>query len=57
MTESRIQGSTAHEIADSIRALIDAGELAPGQSLPTVRGLADLLGVNRNTVAAAYRAL
>ncbi len=57
VTDTAIQGSTAQEIADSIRGLIDAGALAPGQSLPTVRGLADELGVNRNTVAAAYRAL
>lgn len=52
-----IRGGTAHEIADSIRALIGSGSLAPGEGLPTVRGLAERLGVNRNTVAAAYRTL
>jgi DNA-binding transcriptional MocR family regulator len=57
VSDTAIQGSTAHEIADSIRALIGSGALAAGQGLPTVRGLADSLGVNRNTVAAAYRAL
>lgn len=34
-----------------------AGELAPGQLLPPMRELADRLGVNPNTVAAAYRTL
>lgn len=57
MRDTAIQGSTAQEIADSIRALIGSGALRPGAGLPTVRALADVLGVNRNTVAAAYRAL
>ena len=34
-----------------------AGELEPGQSLPPMRELAQQLGVNANTVAAAYRTL
>ncbi|GAA5153572.1 aminotransferase class I/II-fold pyridoxal phosphate-dependent enzyme [Microbacterium pseudoresistens] len=51
------QGGTANEIADSIRARIDAGALVEGDALPTVRALADELGVNRNTVSAAYRSL
>lgn len=52
-----IGGETAAEIADSIRALIDRGDLIPGAALPSVRALADLVGVNRNTVVAAYRLL
>ena len=52
-----IGGETAAEIADSIRALIDRGDLTPGAALPSVRALADLVGVNRNTVVAAYRLL
>ncbi len=34
-----------------------SGELEPGQPLPPMRELADRLGVNPNTVAAAYRTL
>lgn len=52
-----ISGGTAVEIADSVRALVDRGELAPGQSLPSVRALAEQLQVNRNTAVAAYRNL
>lgn len=52
-----ISGGTAAEIADSVRALVDRGGLAPGQSLPSVRALAEQLGVNRNTAVAAYRHL
>lgn len=53
----RITGSTAAEIFDSVRALVQRGELAHGQTLPTVRDLAARLGVNRNTVSMAYRRL
>ncbi|WP_174564876.1 aminotransferase class I/II-fold pyridoxal phosphate-dependent enzyme [Actinomadura chibensis] len=52
-----ITGRTAGEIAASVRALADAGELVPGTPLPPVRRLADRLGVNRNTVMAAYQRL
>lgn len=52
-----ISGSTGAGIAESIRGLVDRGVLSPGDRLPPVRGLADTLGVNRNTVQAAYRAL
>ncbi|ASK65849.1 transcriptional regulator PtsJ [Brachybacterium avium] len=52
-----IRGETAAEIADSVRALVDRGELIPGQSLPSVRALAEQLGVNRNTAVSAYRTL
>ena len=53
----RITGSTAAEIADSVRALRDRGDLVPGTVLPPVRELAATLGVNRNTAVAAYRQL
>lgn len=45
------------QVADGIRALIAAGHLCEGQSLPPVRQLAADLGVNLNTIAAAYREL
>lgn len=53
----RITGKTAIEISDSVRALIQKGELRPGDSLPPVRDLAEVLEVNRNTVAASYQRL
>ena len=45
------------QVADTIRELIASGRLTPGQSLPPVRQMATDLGVNLNTVAAAYRQL
>ena len=54
---TEISGSTVDDIVASIRALIDAGSLAPGDSLPPMRSLADTLRVNRNTASAAYKAL
>jgi DNA-binding transcriptional MocR family regulator len=54
---SDIRGRSATEIADSVRALIERARLRPGDPLPPVRSLADELGVNRNTVVAAYRQL
>ncbi|MFI6437591.1 aminotransferase class I/II-fold pyridoxal phosphate-dependent enzyme [Streptomyces sp. NPDC050759] len=55
--EYRIQGRRASEIAASVESAVGAGELAPGQLLPPMRELAVELGVNPNTVAAAYRTL
>jgi len=52
-----ITGTTAAEIFDSIRLLARGGDLPPGHALPPVRDLAATLGVNRNTVALAYRRL
>ena len=42
------------QISDQLGQLIRAGTLAPGQRLPGSRQLADLLGLNRQTVVAAY---
>ncbi|MEU6350737.1 aminotransferase class I/II-fold pyridoxal phosphate-dependent enzyme [Streptomyces sp. NPDC047072] len=53
----RIEGRRAAEIAASVERAVGAGELAPGQLLPPMRELALELGVNPNTVAAAYRTL
>ncbi|MFJ3720690.1 aminotransferase class I/II-fold pyridoxal phosphate-dependent enzyme [Streptomyces sp. NPDC090057] len=55
--EYRIQGRGAAEIAASVEQAVGAGELEPGQHLPPMRDLAARLGVNPNTVAAAYRTL
>lgn len=52
--ELEISGRSAAEIASSLRTLVERGMLPPGGSLPSVRALADRLGVNRNTVVAAY---
>lgn len=53
----KISGTTAAEIAGQVRDLVASGELHAGESLPPIRELARSLGVNRNTVAAAYRLL
>src|SRR6267378_7862449 len=45
------------QIADEIKALIARGSLSEGMALPPVRQVADDLGVNLNTIAAAYREL
>ena len=55
--ELDITGRSASEIAESVRSLIEQGALSPGAALPPVRTLADALGVNRNTVVAAFRQL
>jgi len=53
----KLSGKTSGEIFEQVRALIQSGELKPGQALPTVRDLAVSLEVNRNTVATAYKRL
>ncbi|WP_405809285.1 aminotransferase class I/II-fold pyridoxal phosphate-dependent enzyme [Streptomyces sp. NBC_01520] len=55
--EYRISGRRASEIAASVERGVGSGDLAPGHVLPPMRELAALLGVNPNTVAAAYRTL
>ncbi|HJQ07572.1 MAG TPA: PLP-dependent aminotransferase family protein [Nocardioides sp.] len=44
-------------IAGAVSRAIRAGELAPGDRLPTVRSVADSLGVSPGTVSAAWQAL
>lgn len=53
----RIEGRRAAEIAASVEHAVGSGDLEPGQLLPPMRELATDLGVNPNTVAAAYRVL
>src|ERR1044072_3212033 len=45
------------QVADEIKGLIARGALREGVVLPPVRQVADELGVNLNTIAAAYREL
>ena len=45
------------QIEDSINSLIAAGQLQPGDQLPTIRELAADIRVNLNTVAKAYHEL
>src|SRR3954453_2784715 len=52
-----IEGGGAAEIVASVRSLVARGALEHGTLLPPVRTLAEQLGLNRNTVAAAYRQL
>ena len=42
------------QIIDAVRMAIATGELAAGDQLPSVRGLAQQLTINPNTVARAY---
>jgi len=55
--EYRIKGRRANEIAADVERAVNTGVLAPGAALPPLRDLAGELGVNPNTVAAAYRLL
>lgn len=52
-----ITGSGAEAIATNVEEAISTGALGPGVELPPIRELAMRLGVNANTVAAAYRLL
>ncbi|MFJ9775985.1 aminotransferase class I/II-fold pyridoxal phosphate-dependent enzyme [Kitasatospora sp. NPDC101157] len=52
-----LKGRRASEIAAHIEQGVSSGQLAPGTALPPLRELAAELGVNPNTVAAAYRLL
>jgi GntR family transcriptional regulator len=49
--------SLAGQIVDAIRRKITAGELSVGDQLPSVRGLAQQLAINPNTVSKAYAEL
>ena len=47
----------SRQIVDGVRMKIATGELSLGHQLPSVRGLAQQLGINPNTVAKAYAEL
>ena len=59
--ELRIDGTNPAPASEQLRlqviAQVREGVLAPGEKLPTVRALADELGLAVNTVARAYRLL
>ncbi|WP_371648510.1 aminotransferase class I/II-fold pyridoxal phosphate-dependent enzyme [Streptomyces mirabilis] len=57
LEEYRIEGRRAADISASVERAVGSGDLTPGQLLPPMRELAERLGVNPNTVAAAYRTL
>jgi GntR family transcriptional regulator len=45
------------QIVNQIKYLVASGRLPPGEELPPIRGLAEQLLINPNTVARAYREL
>ncbi|MGK9147923.1 GntR family transcriptional regulator [Plantibacter flavus] len=49
--------SVFEQLRTQVMEQVRDGRLAPGAKLPTVRGLADELGIAPNTVAKAYRLL
>jgi DNA-binding transcriptional MocR family regulator len=57
LTQYRISGTGAAEIAASVERGIEEGGLPPGSPLPAVRALAHELGVSPTTVAAAFASL
>lgn len=55
--DARSPKPLGEQVEAGLRAAIAAGDVAPGDRLPTVRQLAGDLGVSLNTVARAYRQL
>jgi DNA-binding transcriptional MocR family regulator len=49
--------SVTAQIAERFRAAIDAGDLAPGDKLPSTRALAEEAGINHLTAVRVYRRL
>src|SRR5688572_23198681 len=45
------------QITDQVKAAVASGAAQPGDSLPSIRPLAEELRVNRNTIAKAYTEL
>ncbi len=55
--DSSAPTSLRDQLADCVRGAIARGELQVGSVLPPAAELADAVGVDRNTVLAAYRML
>ncbi|MFH8795093.1 GntR family transcriptional regulator [Streptomyces sp. NPDC017941] len=55
--EGRAVAAPYEQVREQIAAQARSGSLPVGYKLPTVRGLAQTLGLAANTVAKAYRAL
>ena len=45
------------QLMEQVKHAVETGVLKPGEQLPAIRPLAEELGINRNTVAKAYRGL
>ncbi|WP_286328967.1 PLP-dependent aminotransferase family protein [Agromyces marinus] len=54
---ARFADASPRSIAAEVARLVNSGELAPGERLPTVRELASALGVSPATVSQAWQAL
>lgn len=49
--------STYLQIVEQVQTALASGTARPGDQLPSIRELAEQLGINRNTVAKAYSEL
>ena len=55
--QTNIAAPVFQQIVDQVHFAISAGELLPGERLPSIRAVATELGIAPNTVAKAYRQL
>lgn len=55
--DPNLQGNLYEQVANRIEHLIRSGTLAPGERIPSVRGLSGQLSVSISTVLEAYRVL
>ena len=54
LPDRRLAEPSYRQLTNRLRALIDAGDIADGQSLPSERTLAEMLALSRVTVRRAY---
>jgi GntR family transcriptional regulator len=55
--DRRVAAPSYQQILMRLSAMIESGELADGQSLPSERALAEMLNLSRTTIRRAYNAL